>query len=114
MHRLRIQVKKMRYASEFFADVYSGKKAARRGAKFQSALRRLQTCLGDFNDIMTSKARCDTIVKHPARGLSAEQKMQRAFAAGIVTGDQQGRLLELRGRGLKAHSRFSDVKPFWK
>src|SRR5262249_25162115 len=41
-HKLRIQAKKVRYASEFFTDLFPGKKAARRREKFLSALERVQ------------------------------------------------------------------------
>ena len=56
-HKLRIQAKKVRYASEFFADLFPGKKASRRRAKFLSALERLQDCLGDLNDIAVHEDR---------------------------------------------------------
>jgi inorganic triphosphatase YgiF len=36
-HKLRIQVKKTRYAAEFFAGAFSSRKARRRGKAFQSA-----------------------------------------------------------------------------
>jgi CHAD domain-containing protein len=48
---LRIQVKKMRYAAEFFSELFQNKKAMRRQKKFMPALERLQDGLGDLNDI---------------------------------------------------------------
>jgi triphosphatase len=51
-HKLRIQAKKMRYASEFFAALFPGKKASKHQGKFISALERAQDCLGDLNDIV--------------------------------------------------------------
>ena len=65
LHQLRIQIKKTRYATEFFASIYQGKKTAKRCEKFRSALKQLQNCLGGFNDIMTRKALCADIL--PAR-----------------------------------------------
>lgn len=47
LHRLRIQCKKLRYILEFFASLYP-EKEIRRVIK---QLRRLQTNLGDFNDL---------------------------------------------------------------
>src|SRR5262249_12789078 len=41
-HKLRIQVKKLRYASEFFSGLFQGKKAMRRQKKFMPALKQLQ------------------------------------------------------------------------
>jgi CHAD domain-containing protein len=50
-HKMRLQAKKLRYASEFFAGVFQGKKAARRREAFVAGLEKLQDALGDLNDI---------------------------------------------------------------
>ena len=55
LHRLRIQVKKARYAIEFFAGLYHGKKSAKQHKKIRSSLMQLQNCLGKINDIVTHK-----------------------------------------------------------
>src|SRR5215470_20340855 len=54
-HKLRIAAKKLRYASEFVAGVFPGKKAARRRKRFIAGLNELQVCLGDLNDIVVNK-----------------------------------------------------------
>src|SRR5262249_40218517 len=56
-HKLRIQAKKVRYASEFFAGLFPGKKASKRREKFLSALEDVQDCLGDLNDIAVHEDR---------------------------------------------------------
>jgi len=114
LHQLRIQIKKTRYAAEFFASVYRGKKAAKRCEKFRSALKQLQNCLGGFNDIMTRKALCANILARPGRSLTEEQNRHRAFAAGLIMGDQQAQIAQLLDRASKAHARFDEAKPFWK
>jgi inorganic triphosphatase YgiF len=114
LHQLRIQIKKTRYAAEFFASVYRGKKSAKRCEKFRSALKQLQNCLGGFNDIMTRKALCATILARPGRSLTEEQNRHRAFAAGLIMGDQQAQIAQLLDRAGKAHARFDEAKPFWK
>ncbi|MGZ5842085.1 MAG: CHAD domain-containing protein, partial [Xanthobacteraceae bacterium] len=114
LHQLRIQIKKTRYATEFFASVYRGKKAAKRCEKFRSALKQLQNCLGGFNDIMTRKALCAAILARPGRSLTEEQNRHRAFAAGLIMGDQQAQIAQLLERAGKAHARFDEAKPFWK
>ena len=48
-HSLRIHVKKLRYASEFFMSLFPGKKKSKRA--FLASLNSLQTALGDVNDI---------------------------------------------------------------
>ena len=50
-HKLRIQAKKLRYAIEFFATVFTGEKRERRRRAALSALKHLQGALGDLNDI---------------------------------------------------------------
>ena len=47
-HRMRIQAKKLRYASEFFGVTFPGKKAARRRIEFTGSLGKLQDTLGDL------------------------------------------------------------------
>jgi CHAD domain-containing protein len=51
-HKLRIKAKKLRYATEFFAGVFSGKKQKRVQSKFIARLKALQDALGDLNDII--------------------------------------------------------------
>ncbi len=114
LHRLRIQIKKTRYATEFFAILFQGKKASRRHQKFHAALKELQNGLGGFNDIMTRKALCAEILERPGRGLTEEQKRHRAFAAGLIIGDQQAQIARLLNQARKAHARFDEAKAFWK
>ena len=73
LHTLRIQVKKARYAAEFFSSVYGGKKLAKRRKKVVSCLRQLQNCLGGLNDIVTRKALCAQIINSSGRGLTASK-----------------------------------------
>jgi CHAD domain-containing protein len=95
LHKFRIQVKKARYAAEFFSSIYGDKKSARRRKKVFSSLTQLQNSLGRINDIATHKALFTNIVDNPRRGLSAKQNHQRAFAAGLIIGDQQARVFQL-------------------
>ena len=39
---------------------------------------------------------------------------ERAFAAGLVTGNQEARRDDLLSEAAKAHARLEDIKPFWK
>ncbi len=114
LHRLRIQVKKARYATEFFSGVYQGKKLAKRRKAIRSSLMELQDCLGGIHDIMTRKPLFADILSSPARGLKVEQNRHRAFAAGLIMGDQQAKVQGLLDRARKAYSRFDGAKPFWK
>jgi inorganic triphosphatase YgiF len=114
LHRLRIQVKKTRYATEFFSGVYPGKKSAQQCKKIKSSLMQLQNCLGRVNDIVTHKALFADIIASRARGLTEEQSRHRAFAAGLIIGDQQAQIQKLLDRARKSYSRFDRAKAFWK
>jgi CHAD domain-containing protein len=114
LHRLRIQVKKARYATEFFSGAYHGKKSAKQCKKIRSSLMQLQNCLGKVNDIVTHKALFTDIIESHARGLTKEQSRHRAFAAGLIIGHQQAQVEKLLDRARKAHSRFARAKAFWK
>jgi len=50
-HKLRISVKKLQYACEFFAGPFDGRKRATQRKYFAKILKNLQGSLGDLNDI---------------------------------------------------------------
>jgi triphosphatase len=114
LHRLRVQVKKTRYATEFFSGVYQSRKSAKQRKKIRSSLMRLQECLGGVNDIVTHKALLANIITKPGRGLTAEQNRHRAYATGLVIGYQQAQVRHLLDGARQAHARFEDAKAFWK
>src|SRR5215203_6355489 len=75
-HRVRIAVKKLRYAAEFFAPLYEGKGRAKRTRRFRDALGELQDRLGDLNDIAVAATMAETAGAGApaARLLAAEQE----------------------------------------
>ncbi|HTS40281.1 MAG TPA: CHAD domain-containing protein [Xanthobacteraceae bacterium] len=112
-HMLRIQVKKARYATEFFASLFHDKKSAKRSTRILSSLKRLQSSLGGLNDVKTREVLCaDTLVQQ-SRANGADGR-DRAFAAGLVTGNQEARRDQLLADAVKAYAQFEDIKPFWK
>jgi hypothetical protein len=46
--------------------------------------------------------------------LTAEQNYRRAFAAGLIIGNQQAQMRHLLDGARKAPSRFDSAKVFWK
>ena len=60
-HRVRIEAKKLRYASEFFASLYPAKKPAKRHRRFLSALEDLQDHLGALNDRAAGREHADRL-----------------------------------------------------
>ncbi len=103
-HDARKDVKKLRYAFEFFHGLYSGRKVK----SFARDLTRLQEGLGRLNDVETARRLLGRVAtredgRHP----------DAIMAAGLVTGWHAG-LAERRVSKLgKAWSRLGEQKPFW-
>jgi CHAD domain-containing protein len=53
-HRLRIEIKKLRYAIEFLAALHTGE-ASQRQKQFAGALEEMQEQLGELNDVETAR-----------------------------------------------------------
>ena len=56
-HKLRIAVKKLRYAGDFFGRLFRDRKAKKRLSAFQASLKILQDRLGALNDIQVHQNR---------------------------------------------------------
>jgi inorganic triphosphatase YgiF len=94
-HRVRIEVKKLRYAAEFFKPLAQGPADQRRAAKFLKALGALQEQLGELNDI--------AVQKEMAKDFGDD------LAARFPKGGGKARLLR---KAEKAAARFAETKPF--
>jgi CHAD domain-containing protein len=108
-HKLRIQVKKLRYAAEFFSSLFAGKRASKRREKFLEVLERLQDGLGDLNDIAVHE---DRIAALGLRGRRSGRK--RAFAAGLLTGREDAQLDAAMEAATAAGPALAKAKPFWR
>jgi inorganic triphosphatase YgiF len=104
-HKLRIQTKKVRYASEFFEALFPDKRMRKRQRRFVSALKDIQDCLGDLNDIAVHVSL--------SRGIAADVS-EAAFAAGVVIGHEQARGAAVMSAAENAHRAFRKVRPYWK
>ena len=108
-HKLRIQAKKLRYATDFFGSLFSGKQASKRRTKFLAALETVQDCLGDLNDIAVHEGMISAAgMRH--RPISRK----RAFAAGLLTGLEDARVDTVMAAAEEALSRFGKSKPYWR
>ncbi len=104
-HELRIAVKKLRYAAEFFAPLYAdGAKAQKRSAKLIKALEAMQERLGELNDAATS-------VSITGR-LDRNDPGQRR-AARLLERDDVGRAAAALASARDAYASFVKAKPFW-
>ncbi|WP_375458011.1 CHAD domain-containing protein [uncultured Enterovirga sp.] len=106
-HQVRIDAKKLRYASEFFAELVPGRKRRERHKAFVSALEQLQSCLGDLNDIQTGHELAESLAQSAPASLLP-------FAAGHAAGAQDGREEALVAAAVEAHAAFAEAKPFWR
>ena len=107
-HKLRIQAKKLRYAAEFFGDLFLGKQAIRRRAKFLAALERVQDCLGDLNDITVHEnIISDAAIRRRRTG------RRGAFAAGLLIKREDARRDNVKAAAEVALKRFARAKSYW-
>jgi len=112
-HKLRIQTKKLRYASEFFAGAFPGKKSARRRQKFVAGLEKLQDALGDLNDIAMHAGLTERLVNGADEGGERSRRASEAFAAGRLSGREEARTEAVLADAERAHAAFAREKPFW-
>jgi inorganic triphosphatase YgiF len=106
-HKLRIGIKKMRYAADFFAGLFDGRKARKRLRGFERQLKALQDSLGALNDIAVHGKIAGKLVGGRGR------KRQRAFAVGLVSGREQSRVAPLRDAAVQAADHFTRAQSFW-
>jgi inorganic triphosphatase YgiF len=110
-HRLRISVKKLRYATDFFASLFakSGQKKGRK--RFEKLLKELQDALGTLNDIVVHEKLAGQLIRSPRRG---GKRPEKAFAMGVLTGREQRQAQACISAALKAGRSFSKAPRFWR
>ena len=112
-HKLRIRGKRLRYAAEFFAPLFPGRKAAARREKFMAKLKELQNALGDLNDIMVHESLIRANAGLEGRAAPRQVAYKRAYAAGLLTGYEDARFEPVLADAGKAACALLEVKPFW-
>src|ERR1700738_1698025 len=99
-HEVRVALKNIRYAAEFFSFFFSGARP------YIRAVAQLQDGLGAFNDAASAP--------HVLRDVEAAAGLQAAKAAGIVLG-WCGRGTVIADDNLrKAWKSFTRARPFWR
>jgi triphosphatase len=102
LHRLRIAIKKFRYAADFFANLYEPG-AARQALK---GLARLQDVLGAMNDAATA-------ANLMARAFEGARGRHVLEAKGILLGWSRGRAATLKRELKSAWKEFRSADRFW-
>lgn len=104
-HALRIAVKKLRYAAEFFAPLFSAdERGGKRAARFVKALAALQDRLGELNDAATAISLTGSLDRNDAAQMRA---------ARLIDEDRVGRAAASLAAARKAAAGFARAKPFW-
>jgi triphosphatase len=103
-HRLRIALKKLRYATEFFRSAYKPKRTAR----YLAALKGLQDALGHLNDVAVAERLTGSLLAR-ADG----DRLALAQASGMVLGWLARGVAELEPQTRSAWDDFTARKPFW-
>jgi inorganic triphosphatase YgiF len=104
-HRLRIELKRLRYTAEFFAPLFASKSVT----PFLERLSKLQDLFGALNDAATAAHILRRINEHAgARG-----GPERAEAAAFVDGWHQSQVAPTWDKAQKRWKRFIKTKPFW-
>ncbi len=102
LHRFRIRVKKLRYAVEFFRNLYTDKTAKR----YVASLKELQDVLGAANDALVAH---DLIPQ-----LEADAGPEAVRAIGRLEGWCLAAVKSDRRRLQALWHGFAELKPFWK
>jgi triphosphatase len=106
-HRLRIALKKLRYAAEFFAPLFRKKEV-------KAYLRRLKSLLEDLgalNDVTTVRGTLRRLTQdHEAGRFDADL----FFAAGVISGWHNERARRLGDSAVEQWDKFKNLDPFWR
>jgi inorganic triphosphatase YgiF len=86
-HRLRLDVKKLRYSAEFLAALSAKKPKLLRRERFVTALKDLQESLGDLNDAEAAQAITTKVAPDP-RGNALRLRRRAAAAEAIATAEE--------------------------
>ena len=99
-HTLRKQIKKLRYAAEFFSSLYKAGKVD----KFLASLQSMQKTLGILNDAAVTRQILQDM---------ATQLPQAAFACGVATGWHACASEQAIEKACRALKDIQQAKPFW-
>ena len=113
-HQVRIAAKKLRYASEFFADLFVRKTQQRRHRAFVSALETLQDRLGALNDIQTGRHLAEDLARRHGRAANHAGEAAATYAAGLSAGRVDESEPDLLRAAAAAHDHFAAAKAFWR
>src|SRR5512132_2668421 len=104
-HKVRIQLKKLRYATEFFSSLYPRRKVT----PYLAAMKALQDDLGISNDVDVARK----LLKRAMKRTRGKERAQLSYAAGLVVGWHSHVGNEREQELIRAWSRFAARAPYW-
>jgi triphosphatase len=107
-HKLRIAIKKLRYATEFFDTLFVVSKKERKA--LSKVLAKLQTAMGKLNDIRVHESLTSVI----ACRQNGVKDRETSLALDLVKKQDQRNIEPLLSAAAKAGARLAKLKPFWK
>jgi triphosphatase len=107
-HKLRIAMKKLRYAIYFFESLFGGARP-KPLSRYKACLKSLQDSLGALNDITVHQKLATNI----AAGKERAEPNLIAFAAGVVAGSMRNDVDPLLNKATKAARNLRRAKKFW-
>lgn len=107
-HVLRIELKKLRYAAEFYMPFFD----ATRAKKFLLRLARMQDVLGAVNDVAVAKHILETLVVS-AETVDGASANEVSFAAGLIYGWHLERAAHTWREAVERWKKFAHTGAFW-
>jgi triphosphatase len=108
-HKLRIAVKKLRYATGYFESLFGNEKKAIK--KFSAALKDLQSSLGQLNDIRVHAKLAQEYAEPSRRGCKTART---AFAMGELIGEERAKSRDVLKATKRRGKRLQRCTAFWK
>jgi triphosphatase len=105
-HAVRIALKKLRYACEFFESLY-GKKTTK---SYLTSLKQLQDALGHLNDVAVAEKLVRQVVD---QAIAQPERESLHLAAGLVLGWHAKSVADVEPHVIEAWQAFAHGKPFW-
>ena len=106
-HRVRIALKKLRYATEFFQTLYPKKDTK----PYLAALKDLQDRLGHLNDVAVAERLIGALLGEADRSADGD-RLERA--GGLVLGWHAHGVAEIEPATVCAWQEFAELEPFWR
>jgi triphosphatase len=110
-HKLRIAVKKLRYACEFFSGLFDGRKRRAQRTRLGRLLKSLQGALGTLNDFEVHRRLAATVAHRRKR---SPEQAEKALAMGFITGQEQQQTTDHIAAVNEIGARLSETPKFWK